>query len=83
MKIFVHAKPGAKKESVKEEPAGLFVDGRRAGERRFVVAVRERAVGGEANRAILRAVAEHLKISPARVRIVSGRTAKDKVIEIE
>jgi uncharacterized protein YggU (UPF0235/DUF167 family) len=78
MKISVRAKPGVRKEYVKET-TDLF---EKKGERRFVVAVAARAVDGAANRAIERAIAEHFSVAPARVRIVSGATAKEKVIEI-
>ena len=78
MKIFVRAKPGVKKAYVKET-TDLF---ERAGERHFVVAVNERAVDGKANRAIERALAEHFDVAASRVRIVSGQTAKEKVVEV-
>ncbi len=78
MKISVRAKPGAKKAYVKET-TDLFGD---ANARHFVVAVTERAVEGMANRAIEKAIAEYLNIAPSHVRIVSGKTAKEKVVEI-
>jgi uncharacterized protein YggU (UPF0235/DUF167 family) len=78
MKIVVRAKPGVKKAYVKET-TDLF---ERAGERRFVVAVNERAVDGKANRAIERALAEHFNVPASRVRIVAGQTAKEKVVEV-
>ena len=79
MKIFVRAKPGVKKEYIKET-TDLF---EKKDERHFVVAVNARAVDGKANRAIERALAEHFNVAPTRVRIVSGQTAKEKVVEIE
>lgn len=81
MKIVVKAKPGAKKAYIKEEPQGLF--GKDANERRFVVAVTERAVEGRANEAIIAALAEHFGVPRSRVRIVSGQRSKGKIIEIE
>jgi hypothetical protein len=78
MKIFVKAKPGAKKARV-EEMTGLFAE---QGERRFVVAVNERAVDGKANRAIEAALAGYFNVKPSQVRIVSGHTSRDKVVEI-
>ncbi len=78
MKIFVRAKPGVKKAYVKET-TDLF---EKNGERHFVVAVGERAVEGAANRAIERSLAEYFDVSASRVRIVSGQTAKEKVVEI-
>jgi uncharacterized protein YggU (UPF0235/DUF167 family) len=78
MRIAVRAKPGVKRAYVKET-TDLF---EKSGERRFVVAVNERAVDGKANRAIERALAEHFNVAPSGVRIVSGVTAKEKIVEI-
>ncbi len=78
MKIFVRAKPGVKKEYIKET-TDLF---EKSGERHFVVAVAARAVDGRANRAIEKALAEHFNVPPSRVRIVSGQTTKEKIVEI-
>jgi uncharacterized protein YggU (UPF0235/DUF167 family) len=78
MKIFIRAKPGVKKEYIKET-TDLF---EKNGARHFVVAVNERAVDGKANRAIERAVAEYFGVAPSRVRIVSGQAAKEKTVEI-
>jgi uncharacterized protein YggU (UPF0235/DUF167 family) len=79
MKIFVRAKPGVKKEYVRED-ADLFAG--KSGERHFVVAVAARAVEGAANRAIERALAKYFDVAPLRVRIVAGATAKDKIVEV-
>lgn len=59
-----------------DPPAG------RAGETHFVVAVKEPPVQGRANAAIVRALAEHFDVALSRVRIISGYTARQKVIEI-
>ena len=72
MKIFVKAKPNAREEEV------LKVD-----ENHFVVAVKEPPVGGKANEAIVRALAEYFKIPKSQVRITSGHTSRQKVVEIE
>ncbi len=79
MKIVVRAKPGAKVPRV-EEITGLF---KNAGERQFVVAVKEPAKEGKANRAIERALAEHFNVPLSAVRIVSGHISRDKVVEIK
>lgn len=83
MKIFVKAKPGAKQAQIKEV-SGLFPeqDAGRGGMRQFMVAVKEPAVGGKANVAIEKALAEYFKVSPLRVRIVSGEVARTKVVEV-
>ncbi|BCW95564.1 MAG: DUF167 domain-containing protein [Fimbriimonadales bacterium] len=38
---------------------------------------------GEANRAVIRLLAEHFKVAPSRVRLISGATHRQKVFEIE
>lgn len=78
MKIFVKARPGARQPRI-EEKTGLFG---KKGERHFVVAVKECAVAGRANRAIERAVAEYFGVAPSRVSIVVGNASRDKVVEI-
>jgi uncharacterized protein YggU (UPF0235/DUF167 family) len=78
MKIFVRAKPGVKKEYIKET-TDLF---EKSGERHFAVAVAVRAVDGKANRAIEHALAKYFDVPPSRVRIVSGQTAKEKIVEV-
>lgn len=81
MRIFIKAKPGAKKAFVKEEDGGLFT-ANNGGERRFAVAVTEPASQGKANRAIEDALAAYFKIAPSRVRIVAGHTSRQKIAEI-
>jgi len=70
MKVAVTAKPGAKQPRVEETAPGAFL-----------VAVRERAHEGEANRAIERALAEHWGVPPSRVRIVAGLRSRQKIAE--
>jgi uncharacterized protein YggU (UPF0235/DUF167 family) len=81
MKIFVIAKPGAKKPYTKEEDAGLFARPKGA-MRSFMVAVTASASQGKANRAIEKALAEYFKIAPVRVRIVAGQSSRKKIVEI-
>lgn len=71
MRIFVKAKPGAKEAYVEAQDAT-----------HIMVSVVEPAQEGKANRAIVRALAQHLGIVPSRIEIVSGAAAKRKVIEI-
>ncbi len=86
MKISVKAKPGAKKEFVEKmtEPSGgLFpAPGDKAASPRFTVSVKERATDGKANRAIEQAIAEYVHVPASRVRIVSGHTSREKIVEI-
>ena len=71
MRIFVTAKPRAKEERVEK------ID-----ETHFVVAVTEPPVEGRANGAIVRALAEHFGVSSQNVRIVSGHTSRQKIVDV-
>lgn len=72
MKIFVKAKPNSKNESIKK-----------LSETNFEICVKEPPVKGQANAAIILALARHFKISPSRFKITSGYTSRLKTIEIE
>ena len=71
MKLFVKAKPGAYEERV------LQID-----LTHFEVSVREPPEHGLANRAIVRALAEHLDVSPSRLSLARGFSSRNKVIEL-
>jgi uncharacterized protein (TIGR00251 family) len=71
MKVFVSAKPKAKKEYVQETDEG-----------RFTIAVKEPPKAGKANAAIRRALAEHFGVGPSRVRLTKGFSSREKVFEI-
>ena len=71
MKIFVKAKPRASEDLVE-----------RIDENNFNVSVTAPPVKGLANQAIIKAVAQYFKVAPSRVRIVSGFTSRQKVLEI-
>lgn len=71
MKLFVAAKPGARREKVEK------ID-----ETHFEVAVKEPPVQGRANAAIIRALADFLALPPSRLRIVSGWSSRRKVIDV-
>jgi hypothetical protein len=72
VKITVHAKPNSRQEKV--EPSG--------GDS-FVVSVKEPPVEGKANSAIIKSIAKYFKIPISFVKIVSGKTSKLKIIEIQ
>ncbi len=79
MKIFVKAKPRAKhfdKAQCKEGSVEKIDD------THFVVAVKEPPVEGRANAAVVRVLADFLNVAPSRLRIISGHTTSQKVIEI-
>ena len=71
MRISVRAKTNAKKESVEK-----------LSDKEFVVSVKEPPIDGRANWAICRIVADYFGVSPSRVSIVSGQSAKNKIVEI-
>ena len=72
MKLFVKVKTKAKKEKVER------IDGEH-----FAVAVAAPAEKGLANDAVITALAEHFNVPKSRIAIVSGRTSREKVIEID
>lgn len=71
MKIFVKAKPNSREEKVE-----------RVDEAHFIVCVKEPPEKGRANQAIRNALAVYFKTGSSAVRIVSGHTVRNKIIEI-
>ena len=71
MKIFVSAKPNATDNNIEK------ID-----ETHFVVAVTEPPIKGHANRAILKILAEYFNVSLYNIKIKSGYTSRNKIIEI-
>jgi uncharacterized protein YggU (UPF0235/DUF167 family) len=72
LKLLLHAHPGARADRVT-----LLGDGT------LGVWVRARAVEGQANVAIERAVAAALRLRPREVRLVAGQTSRRKILEID
>lgn len=72
MKITVLAKPGAREDKIEQ------VD-----DVTYRVSVKAPPIKGMANRAIVNLLAEHFDVSPSAVRIASGYTSRNKVIEID
>jgi uncharacterized protein YggU (UPF0235/DUF167 family) len=69
----IRVKPGSKKGPLVEEgDEGLLT-----------VFVKERAVEGAANDGVVAALAEHWGVRKRDVRIVSGRTARIKTVELD
>lgn len=71
MKINVKAKPNSREEKVEK------ID-----EQNYVVSVKEPPIKGKANEAIRNALAVYFKTGSSRVKIVSGYTSRNKIIEI-
>ena len=72
MKISVKVKTGTKVEKIEE-----------LGKNSFLVFVKARPEKGKANLAMERAVAKHFGVSLARIKIASGSTSKNKILEIK
>ena len=71
MKIFVKAKPNSREEKVEK------ID-----ENNYIVSVKEPPVKGKANEAIRNALAVYFKTGSSRVKIVSGYSSRNKIVEI-
>ena len=71
MKFFLKAKPNAKEDEIEK------ID-----ENHFAVSTKEPPVNGRANQAILRILADYFDVSPSQIKIISGLTSKNKIIEI-
>ena len=72
MRITVRVKPGSSRARV----GGTYAEGQ------LVVAVSAPPVDGAANAAVLRAVADALGLRPRQVRLVSGHSARSKVLAV-
>ncbi len=72
MKISVKVKTTAREEKVEKIDADTFK-----------VSVKEPPKEGRANRAVVRALADYFGTAQSNVRIVSGFTAKSKIMEIK
>jgi uncharacterized protein (TIGR00251 family) len=71
MKIFVKAKPSARKEFIE------MID-----ESHFVIAVKAPPREGKANVAVAEALAAHFNVPFSRIRLLSGASSREKVFEI-
>ena len=71
MRLFIKVKTRSKKPSVEK-----------LDESNFVVKVKEAPIEGKANEAVIKALAENLGIAGWRIKILSGSTSSNKVVEI-
>lgn len=72
MRIVVHTRPQARQSKVEKISDGVY--------RVWVTATPEK---GKANTALLKLLAEHFHVSKSAVRIVIGKTAREKLVEID
>ena len=72
MELFLKVKTGCREENVEKDD-----------DNHFIVSVKERPVKGLANKAVVRALANYLKVPKAEVQIISGFRSRKKVIRIK
>lgn len=54
----------------------------KTGENNFAVFVKELPIKGKANEVVIKLLAEYFNISKSRIKIISGKTAKNKLVKI-
>jgi uncharacterized protein YggU (UPF0235/DUF167 family) len=87
MKIIVKAKTKAKITKVErvDQPAIDFPtkgDTKKIEPVTYKVSVKEAPIGGKANEAIIKALADYFDISKSNISLVSGQSSKQKIFEI-
>jgi len=88
MRLFIKVKTRSKKPGVEKLDEGngstgaSFEIGRMFLPQVFIVRVKEAPIEGKANEAVIRALAENLGIASWRIKILSGSTSSNKVVEI-
>jgi uncharacterized protein (TIGR00251 family) len=71
MKIEVRVRPGAKRAAVETQANGALL-----------VRVKEPAIEGRANEAVIEAIAEHFAVPKSSVTILRGHSNRNKLVEI-
>jgi hypothetical protein len=87
VRIAIRVKPGASRTKVggtyPPQADGDGADGSgHVPEGALVVAVQERAVDGKATAAALKALADALGVPGRKIRLISGSTSRDKLVEV-
>lgn len=72
MRIFVKAKPNSHKASVEK------ID-----ESHYAVSVKEPPIKGLANKGIVKILSDYFDIAQSDIKIISGFTSRNKVVEIK
>lgn len=83
MKILVKAKPRSRNEKVEQLTQPTLGLGAVSELLIYKVSVKESPVDGKANEAIVRLLAEHFQTQMYNVRIISGQTSKQKIVEVD
>lgn len=76
MKLKIKVIPGAKKEVIIEEKD-------ESGNLLLKIKTQKPPQDGKANESIISMLADHFKVKKNAIRIISGETSRNKVIEIE
>lgn len=76
MRIHVHVVPWSKKQSVEKQGTDIY------GHEVYKIKIAEKPIDGEANKGLLKAIAEHFHVSLRSIHIVSGHTSREKLIDI-
>ena len=71
MIIKVKVKPNSRNQSIEQE------------EELYKINLKERAEEGRANIELLKLLAKHFKVSSSNIRIKSGLTSKNKILEVK
>ena len=71
MKISVKVKPGSKKNAVDS-----------TGEKQYTIRVKEKAIEGRANEAVIKLLSEYFGVPKNRVLVIAGLKSKNKIIDI-
>lgn len=77
MKIHVHIVPWSKKSSIDYLWEDIFWN------KSYKVKISAKPVDGEANKALIEFLAQHFDIPRRNVKIISGFTSREKLVEIE
>lgn len=84
MKIIVRAKPKAKEEKIELlSQSPLDFGAGKADLPIYKVSVKAPPVAGQANKAIIEALAKYFNKSSSQIHLISGQTSKQKVFEVE
>jgi uncharacterized protein len=76
MKLNVRVTTNTKKNEIAEDIADLF------GVRKLKIKVNQPPEDGKANKAVIEVLAEYFNVRKSAIKITSGLTSRDKVIEI-
>lgn len=71
MKIIVQIRPGAREQKIEKIDDG-----------KYKVWVRAVPEGGKANAEMIELLAEHFNVAKSSIRIIIGKTAREKLVEI-